>query len=109
MALQCCRACGRFRFPPRPLCPFCHSTEADWRPVTGRGRVFVSLVMYRPPSPAWEADVPYNVSQIELEEGIRMWSNVVDCDPEVVEIGDAVSIVYEDVTDGVTLPKFRRM
>jgi len=85
MALQCCLGCGQFRFPPRPLCPHCHSTQAEWRPVSGRGRVYVSLVMYRSPNPAWEGDVPYNISQIELEESVRMWSNVVGCDPAAVQ------------------------
>jgi uncharacterized OB-fold protein len=57
----------------------------------------------------WEKDVPYNVSIIELEEGVRMWSNVVGCAPEDVKIGDSVTIVYEDATEEMALPKFRRV
>ena len=109
MALQRCLGCGRFRFPPRTICPGCHSADSEWRPIAGRGRVYVSLVMSRPPNPAWEGDVPYNVSQIELEEGVRLWSNVIGCDPHAVTIGDDVRIVYDDVTDQVALPKFRRV
>lgn len=108
MALERCSACGHFRYPPRPLCPSCHGAESEWRPVSGRGRVYVPLTMYRGPTPAFAEEVPYNVSMIELEEGVRIWSNVVGCDPATVKIGDDVEIVYEDVTDSVTLPKFRR-
>jgi uncharacterized OB-fold protein len=107
MALQQCASCARFRFPPRLVCPHCLSEEARWTPVRGRGRVYVSLVMCRSYGPAWEGDVPYNLSMIELDEGVRMWSNVVDCDPDRVQIGDRVELTYDDVTPEVTLPRFR--
>lgn len=108
MALQQCVSCRRFRYPPRPLCPHCHDGAAQWHPITGRGRVYVTLIMCRSYGPAWEQDVPYNISLIELEEGVRMWSNVIGGSPEDVKIGDQVVISYEDVTEDVTLPKFRR-
>lgn len=107
MALQRCASCGQFRYPPRSLCPNCHATETEWRPVSGRGRVYVSLVMCHSYGPAWEKDVPYNVSIIELEEGVKIWSNVIGCPPDEVKIGDAVVLVYEDVTEEISLPKFR--
>jgi uncharacterized protein len=71
--------------------------------------VYVSLVMTRPPRPAWEGDVPYNIAMVELAEGVRLWSNVVGCDPDAVQIGDAVELIYDDVTPEVTLPRFRRL
>lgn len=109
MALQRCASCKRFRYPPRSLCPYCHSVEAAWRAISGRGRVYVSLVMCRSYGPAWNRDVPYNISMIELEEGVRIWSNVIDCSPDEVKIGDLVTITYDDVTEAVTLPKFHRV
>ncbi len=108
MALQHCNACGAFRYPPRPLCPHCHATDADWQPVSGRGQVYVSLVVHQSRDPGWEAETPYNLSMIELEEGPRMWSNVLGCPPEDVRIGDAVVVQYDDVADQVALPRFRR-
>ncbi|MBI2088008.1 MAG: OB-fold domain-containing protein [Deltaproteobacteria bacterium] len=69
--------------------------------------MYVSLVMCHSYGPAWEKDVPYNVSIIELEEGVKMWSNVIGCPPDEVKIGDAVVLVYEDVTEEISLPKFR--
>lgn len=76
--------------------------------MSGKGRVYVTLEMCRSYGPAWEADVPYNISIIELAEGVKMWSNVTGCSPQEVRIGDPVALVYDDVTDAVTLPKFRR-
>lgn len=109
MALQQCASCRRYRYPPRSLCPYCHAADAKWGKISGKGRVYVSLVMHHSYGPAWENSVPYNISMIELEEGIRMWSNVIDCSPDDVRIGDRVEIVYEDATDAITLPKFRRV
>lgn len=109
MALQQCFSCKQFRYPPRPLCPKCHSTEAEWSPISGRGQVYVALVMCRSYGPAWEHDVPYNISLIDLDEGVRLWSNVIGCGAEEVKIGDRVEISYEDVTDAITLPKFRKV
>ncbi len=108
MALQRCAGCGRSRFPPRLTCPHCLAEEAAWTPVSGKGQVYLSLVMFRPYGPAWEGDVPYNLSMIELDEDVRLWSNVVGCDPEAVQIGDRVAISYDDVTPEFTLPRFRR-
>jgi len=109
MALQQCTSCRHFRYPPRSLCPNCHAPEAKWAPINGSGHVFVSLVVCHSYGPAWEASVPYNVSLIELDEGVRIWSNVIDCPADDVRTGEPVTIVYEDVTDTVTLPKFRRI
>jgi uncharacterized OB-fold protein len=108
MALPQCVSCKQFRYPPRSLCPKCHSPEAQWTPISGRGQVYVALVMCRSYGRAWEHDVPYNISLIDLEEGVRMWSNVIGCLAEEVKIGDRVKISYDDVTDDITLPKFRK-
>ena len=76
--------------------------------MSGKGRVYVTLEMCRSYGPAWQEDVPYNISMIELVEGVRMWSNVTACLPQEVRIGDPVTIVYDNVTDAVTLPRFCR-
>lgn len=109
MALQRCGGCGQFRYPPRQTCPHCLSEEAEWTPVSGQGQVYLSLVMYRAHTPDWEGDVPYNLSMIELDEGVRVWSNVVGCDPETVQIGDRVAVSYDDVTPEFSLPRFRKV
>ena len=85
------------------------SSETKWKPVSGQGKVYVTLMMCRSYGPAWEQSVPHNVSMIELDEGVRMWSNVVGCLPEDVKIGDTVAIEYEDATEAISLPKFHRL
>jgi uncharacterized protein len=103
MELQRCDECARFRYPPRPVCPHCLSDRATWTPVAGTGTVHVQLGVH--PRGRDAASEPYSLTMVQLDEGVRMWSNVVDSDPDDVRIGDRVRIVYDDVTGG-TLPRF---
>lgn len=105
--VQRCQACARFFFPPSDYCPNCLSDRVDWAPVSGRGRVYASVTMHRAYRPAYEAEVPYNVSIVELEEGARVWTNVTGCEPSEVVCGMPVEVVYDDVTPEVTLARFR--
>ncbi len=106
--IQCCEDCASYVFYPRALCPHCSSRRLKWTPVSGRGRVYTLTVVHKAPG-AFQADAPYVVALVDLEEGCRMMSNIVDVapDPEAVKIGMPVEIVYEHVTEAVTLPKFR--
>lgn len=106
MELQRCGACGSFRYPPGPVCPSCLDERSVWTTVSGEGRVYVTLAVVRAPHPAWAEDVPYNVSLIDLPEGVRMWGNVVGRAPEDVRIGDRVRLRYVEVAGGVTLPRW---
>jgi len=108
MALQRCVSCGAFRFPPRGRCPRCLSDAARWTPVAGTGRVYASLVVSHAPDPSPTGTVPFNLSLVVLEEGVRMWTNVTGCDPDDVCIGDRVRIAYDELTPEVTLPRFTR-
>lgn len=109
MELQQCDACQRFIFYPRGLCPHCFSGQLTWRPVAGTGALHAFTIVYRHPHPAFMAAAPYVVAFVELAEGVRMLTNLVEIDPtpEAVRIGMPLEIVYEQVADGVTLPKFR--
>jgi uncharacterized protein len=107
LALQRCTACGQFRYPPTPYCPRCLDDGVEWTPVSGRATVYSFVIMHQVYHPAFRDDVPYNVAAIEFEEGPRMYSNVVDCDNAALRVGMPVELVYDDVTDEVTLPKFR--
>ena len=102
-----CRGCGALRFPARDICSRCLAREADWAPVSGRGTVFSFAVMHQVYHPGFADAVPYAVVVVELEEGVRMLSNVVDCPVDQLAIGMPVEAVFEDVTPAVTLPKFR--
>lgn len=107
LQVQRCRACGALRFPPALLCPECLSADCEWQRMSGRGKVFSFVVYRRLYNPAFEADLPYTVAVVELEEGARILSNVVGVPPEQVTCGMPVEVVFEDVTPEVTLPKFR--
>ena len=105
--LQRCAACGTFRYPAATHCPRCLSEQADWSRVSGRGTVYSWIVMHQIYDPAFKAEVPYNVAVVELEEGPRLTTNIVDCPNDAIRIGMPVIIAYDDVTDEVTLAKFR--
>jgi len=89
------------------MCPECHSLEFEWAPVSGRGTVYTYTIVTHPLHPHWTDKVPYNVVLVELEEGIRIVSNLVDCPNESIEIGMPVSVVFEDVSDEISLPFFK--
>ena len=107
--LQRCGQCGQYVYYPRALCPYCSADDLAWTPVSGRGVVHAFTIPHRHPNPAFGSGAPYVVALIELEEGVRMMSNLIDVDPtpDAVRIGLPVEIVYDDVTDEITLPKFR--
>ncbi len=115
LLIQRCGTCGKFRFPPQPMCPECNSMKQEWAQVSGEGKVLTFTVIpgYEPravPMATWPAEAyPINVAIIELPDagGVHIASNIVECDPKDIRVGMPVSVVFDDVTDEVTLPKFR--
>ncbi len=107
LVVQRCRGCGAHRFPARDLCSSCLSREADWVPVSGRGTVFTWAVMHQIYHPGFADEVPYAVVVVELEEGARLVSNLLDCPAAEIRAGMPVEVTFDDVAPDVTLPKFR--
>ena len=107
LVVQRCSACGALRFPARAACSRCMAREATWTPVAGRGRVFSVAVMHQANHPAYEAMLPYAVVVVELDCGVRMISNVVDCPAHAVTIDMPVEVAFEERSPDVTLPVFR--
>ena len=107
MRLQRCAACAAFRYPASPRCPRCLSDHAEWTLVSGRGTVYSWIVMHQIYDPAFRSEAPYNIAVVELDEGPRLTTNIVDCPGNAIEIGMPVTISYDDVTADVTLAKFR--
>ncbi|HEY7066146.1 MAG TPA: OB-fold domain-containing protein [Chloroflexota bacterium] len=105
--LQRCAACRQYWFPPSNVCPECLSDQWAWEPARGRGTVFSFVVFHRVYHAGFRDAVPYPVAIIALDEGPRFLSNVVGCAIEDIRVGMPVEIVFEDVTDDCTLPKFR--
>lgn len=105
--LQACLECGHLRFPPAALCPRCLSLRFEWKRLSGRGTVFSWIVVHRSQHPAFNAETPYNVVIIELDEGPRLHSNLIDCPVDRIRIGMPVEVVFDRINDEVTLPRFR--
>lgn len=104
---QKCRDCGKLRFPPQPMCPNCTSTDTEWIKLSGRGKIYTWTVVYPPVLPAFEDKTPYNVIMVQLDEGIRMVSSLVDCDNDRIKMNMPVEVLFDDVAEDVTLPRFR--
>ena len=85
-----CESCGRHHFYPRIACPFCGGGPIAWVEASGRGRVYSCSVVYRAPSPAFAADVPYVIAIVETEEGPHLMSRIVGMASEKVAIGMSV-------------------
>ncbi|TAK35129.1 MAG: OB-fold domain-containing protein, partial [Lysobacteraceae bacterium] len=88
-------------------CPGCGSWNFEWAKSAGRGRLFTWTVACRPMHPAF-TELPYAPAVIELDEGVRMVSTIVDCPPADLRRGLRVRVVFDAVTDTVTLPRFER-
>ena len=107
LLIQKCRNCGNFFFYPRSICPHCLSYEVDWVKVSGLGKIYSFTISYRYPSPGFKQEVPYNVAIVELDEGVRLMTNIVECRDEDLKIGLPVEVIFEDVTPDISLPKFK--
>lgn len=103
--IQRCKGCARLRHPPRPMCPHCNSLAWDTVPASGRGTLY-SFVMPRHPQWPW-FEGTYVVALVDLEEGVRLVTNLVDVDPADATIGMAVEGRVEHFDNGVSLPQFR--
>ena len=106
LVVQRCGGCGTLRFPPRELCSTCLAREATWEHVSGRGEVFSYNVMHQVYHPGFADEVPYAVVAVKLKEGAKMNSNLTGIKPHDIKIGMPVKVVFEDITDDVSLPKF---
>jgi len=94
-----CLACGKPHWHPRALCPFCMG-DTEWRPASGLGTVHTFSVTRR------AGPTPYCIAYVELDEGVIMMTNIVDCDLDTVRIGMPVRVVFKPSTDGTPVPMF---
>src|SRR5215470_16838088 len=90
LRLPYCAACGKPHLPPGPVCPFCFSDRIEWRKASGRGKITTWTVVHKEWFPAFKADIPYNAVQVELAEGPRLTTNVVNAGPGQLSVGSEV-------------------
>lgn len=109
LRIQHCTACGRLQHPPRVLCPSCGSPDRDWALMTGRGTVYSFVVTHQAIHPSFEGHLPYVTALVELDEGPRLATNLLDVAVDEVEIGMPVEVELVRVNDEIALPLFRRL
>lgn len=104
-----CNECGTIVFCPSPMCHACNGMEFSWVKLSGNGKVHSFVVVHQATIRGFEEDVPYVVAWIEFPEqqGLKMISNVVDCEVDKVFVGMPVAVVFEDLGAEFVLPKFK--
>jgi uncharacterized OB-fold protein len=107
LRLQRCVHCVEVYFPPRPMCPKCWSTDVEWETVSGRGTLHSYVINYRP-APGFAEDAPYAIALVQLDEGPRLMSNIVDIDnvPEKLVLDMPLEVTFEQRGE-ITIPQFR--
>jgi uncharacterized OB-fold protein len=106
LRIQRCDACSRAVFYPRALCPHCHSEQLSWITATGKGTIYSYTVAHQAFG-SFANDVPYIIAIVELTEGVRMMTRIIDAPRERVAIGVPVQVTFASLSEDITLPYFR--
>jgi uncharacterized OB-fold protein len=110
LVVQRCAACGHLRFPPGPVCTKCLDERAEWHAVAGTATVLSHLVFHQGYGAPWNAALPYSVVMVELDEGLRMFSDIADPDRQWIDadlVGRRVAVWFDPVAEGIAVPRFR--
>lgn len=107
LLFQKCLNCNLVRWPPSIICPGCYSNDTGVIEATGNGTIYTYAVYHQAYHPGFEGDIPYVTAVIELEEGPHLLSNLVDCALDEIECDMPVQVVWENVTEEFSLPKFK--
>lgn len=108
LLLQRCKDTGKPYFPPRPFSPYTGSRDVEVFEASGKARLFSYVINHRP-AKGFEDEAPYAIAVVELEEGPRMMTNIVDCPqtPEALELDMPLEVTFEKATDDISIPKFK--
>lgn len=106
LLIKRCGDCDQPHWYPRQICPFCHSNETRWEQACGYGAIYTYSVCRRGRD-SWKDAAPYVLAYVELDEGPRVMTNIVDCDLEEIAIGDRVEVVFHAADGGYAIPRFR--
>lgn len=107
LLIRRCRECGEAGFYPRPFCPSCWSADVEWEEASGRATLYTFSVIHQNELPPFAGWLPYVAAIVELEEGPRMMTNVVDCDLDALAVGMALEVTFREHSDTITAPVFR--
>ena len=95
-----CLACNEPHYFPRTFCPFCFSERVEWREASGQATVYSHSTMFRSPTE------PYTIAYVELKEGPRILTNIVDCDRKAIKIAAPAKLVWKPSDGGAPVPFF---
>jgi uncharacterized protein len=101
-----CADCGAAHFYPRPFCPRCWSSAVSWEEASGRAVLYTWSVVHHNDLPPFSDRLPYVAAVVDLAEGPRMMTNVVDCDEEQLRVGMPLQVAYREIAEHVTIPVF---
>ncbi len=106
LRLQKCDACAKTYFPPRPFCPGCGSRKVSVVKASGKGKLY-SYVIHHRPAPGFTP--PYAIAVVELDEGPRLMTNIVECEqtPEALQLDMKLEVTFEKLDDDISLPLFK--
>lgn len=105
--IQSCTDCTKQIFYPRVVCPHCGGSHVEYAEHEGTGEIYSFSVTHRTRLPGFKDEVPYVLALVDIDGGGRMMTNIIDCDPNEVQIGAKVKIAFTDVTEEITLPHFK--
>jgi uncharacterized protein len=105
LGIQRCKRCQTLRHPPRPMCGDCHSLDWDAVESCGKGSICSYTVLHHPQFPGY--DYPLIIVLVDLQEGTRLTSQLVGCQPQDVDFGLPVEMLIQRDPDGFALPVFR--
>ena len=105
LCVQQCKACNRLYHPPRPMCPNCHGVDMVSKDLSGRGQVYSWTVPRYPPLPMFDEGLI--VALVDLDEGVRLLTNIHGIDHEEIKQGLAVELFFVDAEDNFKIPQFR--
>lgn len=107
LSMQRCPRCAYVRFPAAVFCPECLDENDEWVSLSGRGTVWSFGVYHHVFNQSFAEQTPYNVALVELAEGPRLITNITGTPNDQIQVGMPVEVAFDDITDEVTLVKFR--
>lgn len=107
LLIRRCNACGGAHYYPRPFCPTCWSDDGEWEQASGRATLYTWSVVFMNDLPPFNQRLPYIAAVVDLDEGPRMMTTLVDCGAPQLTVGMPVEVTFRRETDTVTVPVFR--
>ena len=102
-----CDCCGEYQFYPRGICANCWATDIAWVKTGGKGTLWTFTVTYQNRTTGFADEVPYVLALVELEEGVKMFTNIIQCETEEVKIGMTVEVTFVRASEQINIPYFK--